>query len=176
MTNIKSIPKLTIVVLFLLTMISIPLLFAQELVLEGEGMTQDEVIFELLLDPDTYTNGGVITLSNFIYYPFGTMVDRGGFYKANLWFESSKTYAFKPTDTMYDYNFNFMFQPNTIEGKKLCMKLNGHHYTAPVEVSMTGVFYVHTLNTGLELPLFMVETLTINDIEYTGDLPTSIEK
>jgi hypothetical protein len=111
-------------VLILFTVISVPPLFAQGMVLDGEGMTQDEVIFELLIDPDTYNNGELLTISNFIYYPFGTRVDQGDFYNSNPWFKSSKTYAFKRTDTMYDYHFNFMFQPNTIEGKKLSLFLN----------------------------------------------------
>lgn len=172
MTNIKSTSKLTILIMALI-ILATPSLFAQDYVLfDATGLTQDEVVQELLLNQTYQFN--YVKIVNLIYYPFGTKVDVGSFYKCDPWFDSNKTYGFTRTDLMYDYNFNFLFQPSTLEGQKLFMKLNGNYYNSPVKVSIVGINTAHTLNTGTVINMFLVETLTINNTFYSGPLPDDL--
>lgn len=167
--------KVTTLIIALLLLSSS--IFAEDpIVFDAEGLNQDEVVMELLLNPD-YQNA-LVAITNFTYYPLGTDVNAGKFYNAHPWFSSSKTYGLSRTDMMYDYDFDFLFQPKDLAGQKLCMSLNGKHYSNPMKVSIIGINALHTLNTGMELHLFLVQYLYFVQSEeiFEGVFPPSMTK
>ena len=165
--------KPVLILMVLLVSLGTPL-FAQDIVIDGQGKTEDDIVFELILGADQYHQQN-IRLENFIYTAFGTRSNQVAFYKCDPWFRETETYGFKQSDAMYDYSFTFWFHPDTMEGRRFAMELNGNTYRAPMRVSMAGFYVKHPLGSK-ELNLFIVEELTIDGNTYTGTLPPRISQ
>lgn len=160
-------------VLALITIGQASSLFAQDIVIDGTGKTQDDILMDLMIEADDL-NGKTIQINNFIYEDFGTRTGKVRFYQSDPWFKDPMTFNFYKSDSMYSYSFNYCFQPNTADGKKYSMKMNTLNYTSPKEISVKGRFVKHTLNTGKVLYFFLVEELTILEKTYTGSIPSRI--
>lgn len=164
----------TTLIALALTVVAVTAITAQDFVtIDASNMTQDDLVSELILDPDSYA-GQPVMFENLIYAPFGTRASQTAFYQCNSWFRDPQTYGFTQTDMMYDYAFTFWFHPETVEGRRFAMELNGYTYRVPKQVSIGGIFVQHTLNTGRVLNLFLVAQLTIDGETYYGTLPDSL--
>lgn len=143
--------------------------------IDGKGQLIDDVLFDIILDQNNYDNK-IIGVDNVLYSNFGFEARKVNFAWCSEWFKDNETYLLNRTNSMYDNSFNIYFHPipTNQDGRKFALSLKGKYYTAPKLVSLKGKFIVHKINFGPTILLYMVDTISINDTNYSGTIPTQI--
>ncbi len=143
--------------------------WSQDLTLDAQGRFQDDVLMDLLLDWQEY-EGKSVEIVNMYYTQIGVR-NYGGFWQNHSWFNGAR--QLHPTSFMHTQHIPLLLKPpaDDRESQRWVMQMSGQYLVNPARVSMVVTPLRHTLNTGLELNLIIIESMTVNDQRILGTLP-----
>jgi len=149
--------------------------YSQEepIVIQGRNKLIDDVLVDLLVDTDRF-HGQRVTFENVTYVEFGFNGREIAFFECHPWFRQSGTYGFNRSLLMMQSSFTFWFQPSEPGSKRLALQMAGKYYLAPKLLDITGIYYYHQIPYGPQIHLFLVESFSLDGVEYQGTIPSRV--
>ena len=143
---------------------------------DGKGGGASDLAISLILDSDSYS-GSSISVTNYVFDRL-SFNKSSGYYKGNPWFDDSLTIRLDDASSALRENkIQVYFHPrkDDRDGLKFFVSMKGRYLSVPYKVAFKARAYKYKFpNNPIDYVIILVEELTLNDITYKGEIPTSL--